>query len=692
MSNVKSTYNFVPAPNENEVYKPDWADQISHDIPFEDGESGEIELKIIAQTPIFIRNGHAKDQEVNEFSHYYDDDGKHYFIPGSSLKGMLRSVLEIMSFSRMNTKLVSNDRYSFRDLSSATNQYMINYKEFKIKGGWLTENSDGSWKIEECDDLAFIDHVELQNKNLPFRDLFLEKAPKPDEKTAKFKYSTVPETLLKGKFTTFRKTIIPGQIRNMANYDAINGKVGTLVFTGQPAKRSEPETKKSSGKFHEFVFFDAENPNHIAVSPEMQKDFKFIYYNDDRNNISKDWKFWRDGFLSKGKKVPVFYSKDGNGKLNHFGLAYMYKLPFKNSVAQLEPLKSYKENLDLATAMFGFTDKDNGLKGRIMCADAIQSNDCEVLAPVEEILGGPKASYFPFYLKQYKEDKKSYFTYDDNNATLKGFKRYPVHQETKSGSYDQKQLENKKVFSTFRPLASDSEFTTKIRFHNLKAAEIGALLSAISFHGNQNKCFHNLGAAKSFGYGKVSIEVNSLRFTTQTITDYMSAFESEMTLFNPGWWKTAALTELFAMASNTIDFTLEYPTIENFVNYKKTKNNDRTPKEIESLEYYSEIVGENFNRNAFKSVASKNQKQDVLNFDAFDTLDKLRIEIVKHQESFDEFSQENRLIICERLKYLYQNHKDSKKKMDKENTWIMFWNAVLGAEISNNLRSELGII
>jgi len=42
---VNSTYNFVPAPTEAEVYKPNWSNQVSHDIPFSDGESGEIELQ-----------------------------------------------------------------------------------------------------------------------------------------------------------------------------------------------------------------------------------------------------------------------------------------------------------------------------------------------------------------------------------------------------------------------------------------------------------------------------------------------------------------------------------------------------------------------------------------------------------------------------------------------------------------------
>jgi CRISPR-associated protein (TIGR03986 family) len=695
MSNVKSTYNFVPAPIETEVFKPSWANLVSHDIPFEDGESGEIEFVIRAETPIFIRNGYSKNNETNEFSHYFDANGnKQYFIPASSLKGMIRSVLEIMSFSRMNKNLVNDNRYSYRDLSSATNQYMSNYKKFDINGGWLTEKADGSWAIEECEDLAFINHRELkEKKNVPFRDLFLGK--NPEDKTAESKYKRVPKENLIGKFSTEVITLFGGVKRNNAIYDA-NGKKGTLVFTGQSSRRNEPEPpRKANGKINEFVFFDSETlKDPLVINEKMQKDFKFIYYNDDKNNISPDWRYWRNNFLEKGQRVPVFYSKDANGHLNHFGLAYMYKLPYKNSVAELEPMKSYKESLDLATTLFGFTEKSNGLKGRVMCGNAVQIGDVTVLKEVKEILGGPKASYFPFYLNQFKAEKKSYFTYDDQNATLKGFKRYPVHHDgVKTGDYDSKQLQNQKVFSTFRPLASETEFTTKIRFHNLKPIEIGALLSAMTFHGNQDKCYHNIGAAKSFGYGKLSVMINKLCFLNQSAEDYMSLFEEEMERNVEGWWKKKALTELFAMASNTNDFTLEYPTIENFVEYKKTKDNDRSPKEIESLDYYSEILGERFKRNSFKSVASKNQTQDALNFDVFENIDVLRIEIERLlSESYDEFSDENKSIISDKLKHLYTNHKLSKKKMDKENTWILFWNNILGIELSNNVRSELNIL
>lgn len=578
---IKSPYNFVPAPNETEVFKPEWADKVSHDIPFSDGESGEIELKITAMTPIFVRNGHSKSSETNEFSNYYDKDGKkHYFIPGSSLKGMFRNVLEIMSFSRLNKNLVNNDRYSFRDLSKSGNLYLSKYKEFKINGGWLKQNSDGSWIIEECEDIAFIHHSELEKKDFPFKEMFLfQNPPTKEGKTAKFKYDKTKSMNLNlvYKFKTTTKKLFGDVSRNMAFFSE-DGRIGTIVFSGQSGQRKEynDPNKKPSGKVHEFVFFTNESPNPLIVSPEMQKDFKFIYLDHDKNNISPDWKFWRNNFLEKGGKVPVFYSKDNNGNITHFGLAYMYKLPYKNSVHQMLPVNEYdiKKN-DLANVIFGYTNSKNedSLKGRVMIGNAniIENKNKEQKDEVKEILGSPKASYFPYYLEQNTENDKvkKYKTYEDS-AVLRGFKRYPVHNSIKKGVYDEKQLRNDKVFTKYKPLPSNSEFSCKIRFHNLRKLEIGALLAAITFN-NQKKCFHNLGAAKPYGYGKIKIEISDITLNNNE-QSYLDLFIEKMKIVIKNWEKSSALKELFAMASNQNDKILIYPEIEEFVQMKQDQD------------------------------------------------------------------------------------------------------------------------
>ena len=109
---IKAPYNFVPL--ENKAFYPSWAIHISQDIPFEDGVSGSIEYTIEAKTPIFVRNGYT-DREHPDSTFSKTHDGK-FFIPGTSIKGEIRNVLEILSFGKMTQ--VQDARFGIRDLSN----------------------------------------------------------------------------------------------------------------------------------------------------------------------------------------------------------------------------------------------------------------------------------------------------------------------------------------------------------------------------------------------------------------------------------------------------------------------------------------------------------------------------------------------------------------------------------------------
>ena len=132
---ITAPYNFVPL--NKEVYTPYWADLVSHDIPFEDGESGEIDITITAKSPIFIKDSKNKEEFCNHNGQYY--------IPSSSIKGMVRNVLEIMSFSKMN--FINDTTYSLRDLKYQ--KYMDKIKK-GISCGWLYKDNEGNFKIEDC--------------------------------------------------------------------------------------------------------------------------------------------------------------------------------------------------------------------------------------------------------------------------------------------------------------------------------------------------------------------------------------------------------------------------------------------------------------------------------------------------------------------------------------------------------------
>jgi hypothetical protein len=89
MINITAAYNFAPVTKDDKEFVPDWADQVSMEVPLKengqlDSYTGEITYDIMAHTPIFIRSGKGD----NSFTHV-----DKYFIPGTTLKGCFRSVL-----------------------------------------------------------------------------------------------------------------------------------------------------------------------------------------------------------------------------------------------------------------------------------------------------------------------------------------------------------------------------------------------------------------------------------------------------------------------------------------------------------------------------------------------------------------------------------------------------------------------
>lgn len=127
---IKAPYNFVPL--ENKAFYPSWANHISQDIPFEDGVSGSIEYKITSETPIFVRNGYTDRKDPD--TKFSQTPKGQYFIPGTSIKGEIRNVLEILSFGKMTQ--MQDARFGIRDLSNNPEGrfYRQKYKTFIVAG------------------------------------------------------------------------------------------------------------------------------------------------------------------------------------------------------------------------------------------------------------------------------------------------------------------------------------------------------------------------------------------------------------------------------------------------------------------------------------------------------------------------------------------------------------------------------
>ena len=581
---IKSPYNFVPL--NDKVYFPDWADQVSHDVPFSDGESGTITVKMTAESPIFVRNG-SKNKDETAFS---NDQGK-YFIPGTSIKGMIRSVLEIMSFGKM--QFVDNRRFTWRDLSPSadyTSNFTENIKARPLVEAGFIEIVNGKWKLIPCK-YARIEQCELDSSFGVANDILSAADKYKFWKDVKGE-NLEQKFLITGPSTSEFKKQCGTHYR--AKIDISGDTDGQLVFTGQIGPRiAGGEGQHGKGKKHlEFVFFD-KGDEFLDISDTMRKDFELNHSNErNKENHSnalkpnEEWGYWKHS-LNNGGKMPVFWLKNTLGKISSFGMSMLFRLPLENSVYdQIKgPHTSHitdggfiedKFRADLADCIFGYTVGKKTLKGRVQFTHAFAKGTPKVLQQKSVVLGSPKATFYPNYLKE--------GTYSAKHG-IKGRKRYPIHNAVKTGNNE---TDNTNIETQFSPLAEGTEFKLNINFHNLKKIELGALLSALTFH-NTVGCYHSLGMAKPLGYGKIKINIEPTNLQLQ-INEYLKEFEKTLniSIYEQSWSKVhkncwaEPLKELITMASeqnNNVDSILNYMTLEGFV---KAKNNR------ERLKYYSQ--------------------------------------------------------------------------------------------------------
>lgn len=570
---ITSPYNFVPL--SDKVVMPFWAKHISHDIPFKDAQSGILKLKIKAESPIYVRNGVPQNMDKNDsLRNDFNQFENKYFIPGSSVKGMLRSVMEIMSFGRMANK-VNQDKYSVRDFQN-NNIYQKTDLSNKVECGWLYKIGD-EYFIDKCGKPGRISHKNLdvlcKGQKISSYYKVAENVKKDSDKSAKSKNDRFTFGGTKHNFSVEYTDAVGKSVYKIDK----GGDTGTIVLTGQASVRKELEGEKASGKHLEFIFWD-KTPTKTPVSDEAIKNFFFAYYDHDKTSQKDDWR-WRKPQLEGGEKIPVFYRVDEKGDFIDLGLTMLYKITYKNSVLDL--INNQQKNAgsyDLAEAIFGYAEKENALKGRVHVGHAFVSNHVQPLDVQSEVLAGPKASYYPNYIKQsFKngtndgEINKPYQTYM-NDAKISGWKRYPV----RSGASIIPNRGTEKVSTKFIPLPVGTEFTLDIGYHNLRKEELGALISAITFH-NTKRLYHSIGSAKPLGYGKVSIELSGIEegIKIEMLKAYEGFMDYSLNHSAPLWFQCEQIKELFAMAKPGNDGSkLQYMELAKFAAAKGRGRND----------------------------------------------------------------------------------------------------------------------
>lgn len=595
---ITSPYNFVPL--NKEIFFPEWAKDVSQDIPFEDGEDGWIEVEWRNDSPLFIRDTmdmKKKDSEKNNYSmHVMQPDGSRlYFLPGSSLKGMLRSVMSIMAFGKMDQ--YNNRAFGHREFNTQLPEgKTYQNKMQKVRYGWLSKKGE-DFILEKCADGC--ERIEIQQ--------------------------------LRGMYSSYKQLDDingndSGKISAWARNKAIKeeAKGWFPVYMKNGVKYRVFATGKMHNKLHELLI-PADTIERIKLDDDTRQRLLDIYA------PTPDF----DKFLAlmeEGESIPVSYVPGSHGKdgVVAMGMGRMIRYPYKYDVKSLvEKEQKYEESdMDLCETIFGWTGKQDALKGRVQIGNAFADREVadSELKEIQGVFGSPKASYYPLYVKQ---TGGKYKTYEDADG-ISGRKRYRIHAGS-SVMQPPQGNGNKNTQTTLNAIPDGCTFKMRVNVHNLKKVEVGALLSAITLH-RQPDVWHNIGSGKSYGLGKLRCEKVVLHGLKYTEAEYLAEFELCMDRFLKKEGGTPFLDSpqqkrLMAIASEHADD--KQLKLMELKEYTKSKENTNFFKLQENEKKLNSLVAEELRKKHEELMQKLNEEE------------KARKEAEKKRKAAEEFSEEH---------------------------------------------------
>lgn len=579
---INAPYNFVPL--SETVVTPDWANLVSHDVPFKDGLCGELHFTIETKSPLLVGGKRRKATSHQEGEVWFHKNTSGQFeIPGSSLEGMVRNVFEIATFSRM--KLVDDKRFGLRDISSrsVSASYADKIKSKDARGheqsvvgcAYLQRDSTtGRPMLYKCehvrvhhDELA--EYLEIEpNKLFKYQDEATHQWE--DIQSTRDKYvfweQKLDEKNRSASYVWFSRTVDSQQRAGLKlNSEQSKGNSsGQIVLTGY-----------IQNKRKEFIFFNkSKDPIDILKEdPSAWSDFLFIHADDEDNRSNRPWPgYWKNKY-HHGSKVPLFFMESSAPKKMRLALAYLPKLAADFSVLEMIGHTSTdhvqgSKGPDMTDLLFGFAadESGGGLKARVHFGTGVLDGDAQVFRTTCTVLAEPKPSFYPNYVVQSKTrvtNGEQYNTYMSTSEALsghiRGWKRYPVRDETEITLT--RPPTNNRLTQVRLNRIENARFSASVRFHNLRPEELGAFIWALRFS-HSGKCRHSLGMGKPLGYGQVQVSIdeegsklipNDPGGKADSLDHYVGCFKKYMDKMvaagnNGGWEATEQIDVLTAMA------------------------------------------------------------------------------------------------------------------------------------------------
>jgi CRISPR/Cas system CSM-associated protein Csm3 (group 7 of RAMP superfamily) len=447
---AKSPYNFVPL-NDIVVYPKE--QKVFFNTYDPKRNTGYIGLKIENKTPLFIRGKKEDFLLIN---------GKP-IIPGSSLRGLIRNMVGILSYSKV--EFINDSRFFFRSFADSALRLRSEYNKEITKHtnvGILFQKKDRNYVLVPSVLIDTISDISVVN------DCIYD----PHTNTWKLYSGSMPG----------------GQTAKSHNYEIEGRKI------------------------------DDTDAIVINWDDDIIKEYK-----EDLNRKGFDvLEALKTNPKYKTNGIPMFYQIDSDENICSFGNTKNYRLPYHETVRDhlhechniIKLIKGKNnekiEKLDFVNLIFGKTNENYEVERTTatrvyfedsVCLNPIYSDNCLL-----KILASPKPTSFQLYLEQpngVNTEKNNLKHWNDPEAKIRGFKQY-WH---KTDNFGYKEIEGVQKTPShpdpIKPLCSNNMFQGKIRFENLTNEELGALVFALDL---PSDCCHKIGMGKPLGLGTIQIK------------------------------------------------------------------------------------------------------------------------------------------------------------------------------------------
>ena len=425
--------------------------------------SGEIKCRLITRTQIAVpdllknpvRGGNENDRTEPKKYDFFNIDGK-AAIPGSGIRGVIRSVYEVLTDSCMHLNDKDDDYFHSR----------VN----KTEPGIITYDKQNGYV------LGYAERIRDKTKS---------------------RYKTGDIVRFNSK--PGNNTDLVESFSDSGTYKGVYLRVDTF---GKGAKASNPSVfvfkKKGQTVKLDKVYVDRLKANVDMYEGKYKADYQKAI---DRMEKDGGWLpvwFWVDEKTGHYYLAPSQYSR----------AVFVNKPRDLVEKANMQHCTSQKECC-AACALFGFIgdgkDEFRSRASRVRFTDALcETADCFDGSYILPVLSTPRLSSFEFYLDSNGQKK---FGPDSANVNIAGRKFYWHAPQNEIHSDDDFGREHPKMATKMQLVKKGCEFTFSVFFDKITDEQLKKLVFALNLGENNRssaRC-HKIGHGKPVGLGSVKI-------------------------------------------------------------------------------------------------------------------------------------------------------------------------------------------